>query len=95
VILRGQLNVGKTRSEAEPIESYSSTSDGVYAAFNEDLGYVLIEVVTADDEVVYQTIVDSGEEDAFIAPEDMNLQSGSYTIRFTCVYGEQSGVIAE
>ncbi|MBP1617990.1 MAG: hypothetical protein H6Q14_1817 [Bacteroidetes bacterium] len=80
-------------SEADPIEAYN-VSGAVYTAFNADLGYVLIEIVSSyTEEVVYSTIVDSGEEDSFIAPEGIDINSGDYYIRYTTVYGDVSGDI--
>ncbi len=79
--------------EDQPIEAYN-VSGAVYTAFNADLGYVLIEIVSSyTGEVVYSTIVDSGEEDSFIAPNGIDLNSGSYYVRYTSVYGDASGNI--
>jgi hypothetical protein len=104
--LYGQLIIGQTRSVtsadststsssevSEPIEAYNYSS-GIYTAFNADLGYVLIEVVSFyTEEVVYSTMVDSGSEDSFIAPDGIDLNSGDYYIRYTTVYGDASGDI--
>lgn len=106
--LMGSILVGQTRSitvdttstvppttenTVETIEAYN-LSGSVYTAFNADLGYVLIEVVDSyTEEVVYSTIVDSGQEDSFIAPNEINLNSGEYYIRYTTMYGDASGTL--
>ncbi len=106
--LMGSILVGQTRSitvdttstvppttenTVETIEAYN-LSGSVYTAFNADLGYVLIEVVDSyTEEVVYSTIVDSGQEDSFIAPNEINLNSGEYYIRYTTMYGDASGAL--
>lgn len=104
--LRGSFLIGQTRNltpidsistsnspapEAQPIEAYN-LSGAVYTAFNADLGYVLIEIASSyTEEVVYSTIVDSGQEDSFIAPNTIDLASGAYYIRYTTVYGDALG----
>lgn len=80
-----------TQDVSEPIQAYN-VSGAVYTAFNADLGYVLIEIVSSyTEEVVYSSIVDSGQEDSFIAPNTIDLASGGYYIRYTTVYGDALG----
>ena len=76
----------------ESISAYNLSS-GVYTAFNEDLGYVLVEIVSTETEqVVYSSFVDSGYEDSFISTNsEVDLQSGEYYIRYTSVYGDLEG----
>jgi hypothetical protein len=88
--LQGDLKKGKTRSSIEPIVAYLSPQ-GVDVTFNQIFGIVEIVITNSLGNTVYQTSVDTELHGYFLIPEEYFSNGDTYTIQFTCTYGEKHG----
>jgi hypothetical protein len=89
--LTGTITKGSTRSASTiaPIEAYL-TDAGVVAYFNKALGDITVTITNEPGTTVYQTIVDSDTEDT-LSISMSDLAAGTYTIKFSCDYGQKTG----
>lgn len=91
VSLEGTIKYGNTRSVStvEPIEAYL-TDLGIEAYFNKSLGFITITISNESEVVVFQTVIDSDSEDNWSIPMT-DFAAGTYTINFSCDYGQKTG----